>query len=360
MRRMALATLAAIGVTPGDGLGAPLWSRWQAPTPVDTAVAASERSRLFEASDALAVTLTADFDAIAKERGTEKHDHPGVLAYAVTPADSVKLDVQLHTRGHFRLRTCPYPPLKVGFDRAQVGHTVFAHQHNLKLVVQCRGSRAYANYLLEEYLIYRLYNRITDRSFRVRLVRVTYADARGKREPETRWAFFLEDDDRMARRNQATVVAEKGATQDDLDFGQLGLLAVFEYMVANTDWSAWGLHNIVLIRDSTLAIYPVPYDFDWSGVIATPYAQPDARLRITSVRQRLFRGPCRTPEELAVAFAPFKLQKDSIYALYRTLDGLEPQRVEQALKYYDEFYRTIDDAGRTEREFIRSCRVGVP
>jgi hypothetical protein len=326
----------------------------------DTAVTGRERSRLFDSADRLAVILTADFDAIAKERGAEKHDHPGVLTYVVPPADTVRLDVQLHTRGHFRLRTCPYPPLKVSFDRAQVAHTVFAHQHTLKLVVQCRGNQTYANYLLEEYLIYRLYNRLTERSFRARLVRVTYGDVRGKHQPETRYAFFLEEDDRMARRNQAAVVKEKGATQADVDFDQMGLFAVFEYMIGNTDWSVWGLHNVVLIRDSLRRIFPVPYDFDWSGVIWPPYAQPDARLRIATVRQRLFRGSCRTPEELAIVFAPFKAEQDSIYALYRTLEGLEPKRVSQALEYYDEFYRTINDPGRTEREFIRSCRVGVP
>jgi hypothetical protein len=327
--------------------------------PAET-TAAGGRSRLFDATDPLAITLRGDFGAIAKERGTEKHDHPGVLSYAAASGDTVGLDVRLHTRGHFRLRTCQYPPLKVGFDRDQVARTIFAHQHTLKLVVQCRGGRSYANYLLEEYLIYRLYNRITERSFRARLARVTYVDATGKHPADTRYAFFVEDDDRMARRNHARVVTAKGMASGDLDFEQLGLLAVFEYMIANTDWSVRGVHNIVPIRDSTGETYAVPYDFDWSGVIWTPYAVPDARLGITTVRQRLFRGACRTPDELGIVFAPFNLQKDTIYAMYRAQEGLEPGRVKQALDYYDEFYRTINDPGKTRREFIQSCRVGLP
>src|SRR2546422_4608132 len=134
--------------------------------------------------------------------------------------------------------------------------------------------RSYKNYLLEEYLIYRAYNLLTERSFRVRLARVTYADAKDKHQPEMRHAFFVEDDDRMARRNNAKVLAQKGVTQDELDYDQTGLAMVFQYMIGNTDFAVTALHNIVLIQDSVGVVYPVPYDFDWSGVISTPYAFP--------------------------------------------------------------------------------------
>jgi len=187
---------------------------------------------------------------------------------------------------------------------------------------------------------------------------VTYVDATGKHAPETRHAFFVEDDDRMARRNHAQVFEQKGVTQDELNFEQTGLAMVFQYMIGNTDFAVTALHNIVLIRDSSGIVYPVPYDFDWSGVIWTPYAQPDVRLPIQTVRQRTFRGTCRVPEELALLFAQFTAQKDSIYALYRGLEseGLEPKRVKQALDYYDEFYKTISNPGDTRREFTRTCK----
>ena len=252
----------------------------------------------------------------------------------------------------------PGRPIKVVFDREKAAHTLFAHQGSLKLTVQCRGGRSYANYLLEEYLIYRAYNMLTERSFRVRLARVTYVDAKGKHEPETRNAFFVEDDDRMARRNGTQVVEQKGVYQSDVDFQQMDLAAVFQYMIGNTDFAVSVLHNIVLIRDTAGVVYPVPYDFDWSGVIWTPYAQPDPRLGIRTVRQRIFRGTCRSSRELAALFVPFNQQKDAIYALYRGMEaeGLEHKRVEQALDYYDEFYKTINDAGRTRREFMQGCR----
>ena len=325
-----------------------------------TAAAPAGRARLFDSVEPLAFTLTADFGAITKQRVGEKTNHAGVLSLATPSADSVALPVQLRARGHFRLNMCQYPPLKVAFDREQSARTVFAHQGSLKLTVQCRGGRTYANYLLEEYLIYRVYNLLTDRSFRVRLAHVTYADANGKRTPETRYAFFVEDDDRMARRNGTKVLEQQGVSQMDLNFDQMGLTAMFQYMVGNTDWAVSALHNIVLIRDTSGVVYPVPYDFDWSGVIWTPYAQPDARLPIHTVRERTFRGTCRAPEELAVLVAQFNAQKDAIYALYRDMEkeGLESKRIQQALAYYDEFYKTINDPGRARREFILGCRQG--
>ena len=318
-------------------------------------------SRLFDAAEPLALTLTADFGAIGKQRGTEKKDQPGVLSYAPPTGDSVRFDVKLRTRGHFRLKICQYPPLKVVFDKAQTAHTAFAHAgSSLKLTVQCRSGRGNANYLLEEYLIYRVYNLLTERSFRARLARVTYVDAKGKNQPEMRYALFVEDDDRMARRNKAKVLEQKGVSQLDVDPEQMTLVAVFQYMVGNTDWAVSALHNIVLIGDSTGGVYPVPYDFDWAGVIMPPYAQPDPSLGIATVRQRIYRAVCRRPEELAPVFAKFNAQKEAIYALYRGLEseGLEPKRIAQALEYYDKFYKTINDPGAIRREFTRTCQGG--
>ncbi len=348
-RRCGAALTALVGVCVATGASA-------SQTPADSTPPRAP-DRLFEATEPLDLTLKADFGAINKNRGNEKRDQPGVLSYVTAAGDTVALDVQLHTRGHFRLARCQYPPLKVVFNREQTPHTTFAHQGSLKLTVQCRGGQGYANYLLEEYLIYRAYNLLTDRSFRVRLARVSYVDVNGKHAPEMRRAFFVEDDDRMARRNATHVIDQKGLSQGDVDVEQMGVAVVFQYMIGNTDWAVSALHNIVLTEDSTGVVYPVPYDFDWSGVISTPYAQPDARLNLPNVRQRAFRGMCRSPQDLATLFARFNARKDTIYALYRGMaaEGLEAKRISQALDYYDEFFKTINDPGRTRREFILAC-----
>ncbi len=327
--------------------------------PSDSTATARLRSpKLFESDEVLELTLAGDLKAVAKERGTEKHEYPAALSYVAPGGDSLSLNVRLKTRGHFRLqrRICDFPPLKVAFDRQQVSHTVFAGQGSLKLATHCQNNRTFEQYLLEEYLIYRLYTLLTEKSFRVRLARVTYMDTGGEHAPLTKYAFFIEDDDRVARRNRAQVLSQQGFNQPDTDFEQMGLVAVFQYMIGNTDWSVRALHNIVLIRDSAGVVLTVPYDFDWSGVIWTSYAHPDPILGIKTVRERLFRGYCRTADQLAPTFARFNERKDAIYALYRSQAGVEPKRIEQALRYYDEFYRTINDPRMVKREFIQACQ----
>ena len=111
----------------------------------------------------------------------------------------------------------------------------------------------------------------------------------------------------------------------------------------------------MLIRDSAGTVFAVPYDFDWSGVISASYAVPDPRLGIKSVRERLYRGYCRTPEQLGPTIARFDDQKDSIYALFRSQEGLDPKHAEQTLRYFDEFYRTLNDPRTANREFVRNC-----
>jgi hypothetical protein len=338
--RLPWATLVAVGSASGAFAQAP---------------GDSARARLFDVTTPLHLNLSADFGALARDRGERKQDHPGVLAFATDEGDSVRLDVTLRTRGHYRLRSCQYPPLKVAFAPGSTSRTIFAHQNALKLVVQCRGGRRWGDYLLEEYLLYRVFDLVAERSFRVRLVDVTYLEPGVKHPSEMRRGFFVEDDDRMAHRYHADVFEQPGVGQEETDSAQMNLLAVFEYLAGNTDWSVGGLHNIVLIRDSTNVVYPVPYDFDWSGVIAPPYAFPDSRLGIHTVRERLFRAGCRTPEQLAPVFARFNERREAIAALYRGEEGLDPERVKQALDYFDEFYRTINDPRAARRAFSVNC-----
>ncbi len=315
---------------------------------------------LFAGSDILSFRLETDFGAVFKERGQESTDHPAKLSYAAADGTPVSLDIQVRTRGNFRLKpqTCGFPPLRLDVPKDGVENTLFAGQDKLKLTVHCQDRRAnYEQSVLLEYLIYKVFNLLTDQSFRARLARFTYVDTVGKRDTLTRYAFFIENDDRMAARLGGTILDVKEVHDEATEHDQITRIAVFEYFIGNTDWSVWALHNIVLvIAPNSQEPVAVPYDFDWSGVISAPYAKPDYRLSIKTVRERLFRGYCRTPEELAPVFQAFNEKKDAIYELYRNQEGLDPKVRDDALKYYDEFYKVINDPRAVNREFIRSCR----
>lgn len=315
---------------------------------------------LFASHQPLRLTLQADFGAVFKERGDSSTPHPAKLTLTGGDGAGTELDVEVQTRGHFRLQrtTCSFPPLRVSFPKSGVKQTVFDGQRRLKLTVHCQDKRGgYEQSVLLEYLIYRVFNLLSDHSFRARLAQVTYVDAAAKRDTLTRYAFFIEDDDRMAARLGGKVLDMKNVHDETTERGQMTLVAVFEYFIGNTDWSVLAQHNIVLaLPTGSQEPFAVPYDFDWSGVIDAPYARPDARLPIKSVRERLFRGYCRTAEELAPVFQSFTEKKDAIYALYRNQEGLDPKVRDEALEYYDEFYKTINNPRSVDWAFLRNCR----
>lgn len=314
---------------------------------------------LFASATPLAITLTADFGAIFKERDTLKtRRYPATLAFADEQGALVTLPVELSTRGHFRLKatTCGFPPLRVVFDKSKSKGTPFAGQRALKLVTHCRtGDRTFEQYVLREYVVYKVLNALTERSFRDRLARVTYVDTTRPTKPVTAYAFFVESEEELASRLGGRVITARQGRFDDFDPVQVNLVAVFEYFIGNTDWSLSALHNIRIVASDSAPPYPVPYDFDWSGLVHTHYAVPDARLPIKNVRERLYLGPCRSAAEFAPTLALFVARRDSIVSLYRSLRALDNDYLVEAKSYIGEFYDVIGDRRQWKHDAERTC-----
>lgn len=315
----------------------------------------AEKRRLFAENDAFPFTLSADFKAINKDRSTEgKKHYPALLTVPREGGQPTTLHVTLRTRGHFRLRasSCGFVPLRVEFNRDEAEGTIFDRQKALKLVTHCQPDKEYEQYTLREYLVYRALNVLTPRSFRARLARPTYVQASDGKTITTRFGMFLEDDDDVARRSEGRVMELPRVLFKDVDQDALTLIMVFEYMIGNTDFSMYALHNVRLISTPAKKVYVVPYDFDLSGLVNTSYALPERALGIRSVRDRLYRGPCRAPSEIEPVLEQFRAHKQEIFALYDSLPELDPPYRREARSYLDEFYRSIDRAGTVKSTFI--------
>ena len=320
------------------------------------------RTPLFASNEPLQLTLEADFTTIFKDRSQDSEYGPATLTYPGPDGAPATMELQVKTRGNFRLQSkvCQFPPLRLNFPKSQAAGTVFEGQNRIKLVVHCQDKKPeYEQSVLLEHLLYRGFNLLSDKSFLTRLARVHYIDAAGKRDTLTRWAFFLEDNDAMAARIGGVVLDQPDTPDENTDLDQIPLVWMYEYFAGNTDWSVFAQHNIVLVEmPNSLFPMPVPYDMDWSGVINAAYAAPDVKLPIRSVRQRLYRGFCRSEEELTPVIALFNEKKDAIYALYQNQEGLDEKTRTETLKYYDEFYKTINDPRAVQREFVKTCRGG--
>ena len=225
---------------------------------------------------------------------------------------------------------------------------------DVKLVTHCQNRELHENYILQEYMIYRIYNLLTDLSYRVRLARITYVDTSERYKTDTKFGFFIEPTGKMAKRYGGREVELKGLALNHINHPMINLFTVFQYFVANTDWSIRVLHNVKLVAFLTepMAV-PVPYDFDFCGSINTYYASPDPVLNIRSVRVRLFRSNCRTLEELSPTFDIFREKKDQIYDLYLDFPYLDEKLIKDILEYYDRFYKTIDNQKAAKKAFER-------
>ena len=167
-------------------------------------------------------------------------------------------------------------------------------------------------------------------------------------------SFFIEDDGDVADRMGMKKFEGQGAKFEDVEIEPGSLMAVFFYFVGNTDWSLPYLHNVELFTWNGRYV-PVPRDFDWSGVVSAPYARPDYRLGTTTVRERVWRGPCWPREVIDPAIARIVAAKETIYGRYRAHPGLDPKLLKESLEYYDEFYKLVSDPKDVDRNLRPNC-----
>ena len=153
--------------------------------------AEAEARPLFQSTDPVEFTLTANFSAINQDRHAESTTrYPGVIAVIGKDGAPRNIPVTLSARGHFRrmARNCSVVPLRVEFPKGGMAGTPFDGQTTLKLGTGCENSKEYEQITLREYLQYPMFNLVTPLSFRARLARATYADEKStkKSTPATR------------------------------------------------------------------------------------------------------------------------------------------------------------------------------
>ena len=299
----------------------------------------------------------ADFKAVNRDRNPEStRTFPATLVVQ-GPSGEQRLGVRIRTRGHARrnIATCTFAPLRIEFPPGTAAGTVFDGHKTLKLGVHCRDVDLYEQYVYREYLAYRIYNLISPRSLRARLATATYVDAESGKRLTSRAGLFLEDDDDVARRLDGEVTELRGMGFAHVDRETMTVVSLFEYMIGNTDVSLYALHNLVLVRAATSVVYPVPYDFDYSGLVNARYAIPSKEFGLSTVRERLYRGPCRTPGELAPLLTRMGAAREAIMQLYDALPALDDGYRKDAKGYLAQFFRVIDRPDDVKRTFVDNC-----
>lgn len=317
---------------------------------------AVQATGLFESDDVLQIKLTGKLKELLNDReSTVPRLFPFRFSYVNEQGSETVMPVEVRTRGHFRRmrENCTYPPLLIKFpDAGPHLSSVFSAQKKLKLVMPCAGEE----YIIREWLVYKAYNLLTPKSFKVRLVKIQLVDERSTKSVNPVFGLLLEEESQMAKRNNATGIETKIRPQQT-ERNSFLTMAVFQYLVGNTDWSVEFLQNIKLIAPTPAGSpMAVAYDFDHAGIVNAPYARPAEELQMSSIRERRYRGYCVNDLSL---FNPvldeFIRLKSDIYKLYTDCKLLDEKYSKSTLRYLDEFYATINNAKAWQKAFAYPC-----
>ena len=316
---------------------------------------------LFKAHRVLPVTVTAPMATLVRKRPKDE-ELPGTFSFVDVDGERRELDLKIRTRGHFRHDNCDFPPLWLNFRKSQLDGTLFEGQNKLKLVVHCDDSTGYEQDVLREYLAYRILNEVSDLSFRVRLLHVTYVDSDQRRDDQVRYAFVIEHKNRLAARLGMQDLEIGNTKVSRIHPDRLNLTSLFEYMIGNTDFSPIAgppgdecCHNYVLLGDESPLITAIPYDFDQSGLVDAPYATPNPRFKIRTVKNRLYRGRCVNNEHLPASIAAFRANRDAIFALIDAASGMTDDTRKSVQRYITSFYEIIDDPRKVRSRIEKRC-----
>lgn len=317
---------------------------------------ASATDSLFASDEMLVMTLRTDFSAIQQDRLSDPQYHEGELIYSDPGGKPVKLYVRVMVRGNFRRdpENCKFPPLLLNFRKKETENTLFENQDKLKLVTPCLTEED----VIDEYTVYRMYNRVTDLSFRVRLVKIIYYDTAEQKELFGRFSFFIEDEEHVAERNNATI-RDKVLTPFDLDSDNYIKLSVFQYLIGNSDWWVSSRKNIVIMqsRDTVPQLYAVPYDFDITGFVNPRFIKHSG---ITDFRKsdiRIYKGICFTETEFDEVFNFYRQIKPSFESIINDQSLISKTARRQNISYIDYFYKVIDNKNLIKKNILNYCET---
>jgi hypothetical protein len=178
-----------------------------------------------------------------------------------------------------------------------------------------------------------------------------------------KYGIFIEPVEMLAKRTNSTVMKTGTLIQSQIKPAAMDRLAIFNYMIANWDWSVPGQHNVEVIKP--LSYNPdgmgvaVPYDFDLTGIVNAGYAIPPPELGIENVRQPIFTGICRTREVYMEDLKRFLDAKDTLYSVVENDPNLKPNAKKDITNFLDRFFNKLQKQKSTDNlvdKFLETCK----
>lgn len=270
-------------------------------------------------------------------------------------------NIRLKARGNNRREQCFFPPIYLNFKTDPIKNSELKGFKKIKLVTHCSTSKGHTNYLLKEYLVYKLYNVLTDNSFRVKLLDIKYLDTGKKERNYDRYGILIEPIELLVERTESveidgTIVRENDVVEEDAD-----IAALFQYMIGNTDWRIKGGHNTKYTKSLiqiSQKVTPIPYDFDFAGFVGTHYSHPQTWTSIENVKEREYLGYCRNSNEAYLKTINLFLdKKDEMLKTIKSFSYLSERDIEELIRYVESFYDLLNNPERFISILKSECRT---
>lgn len=292
----------------------------------------------------LEVTLETDLDALEGLRKTNDKQR-ALFTYERADGSTDEYLINVKVRGKFRRRVCDFAPLMLKFPKKDLERRGLSKHNDIKLVTHCIDDPVLSKeQVLREYLAYQLYADLTPASYRTQLVKITYRDSDSNRKMK-RWGFLIEDTDEMAERVGGTEADILNCEFATVNQQQEDLMTAFNLMIGNQDYSVGVCRNVKLVemKDGSESI-PVPYDFDFSGLVNATYAIPNPDYGTANMRDRVYIGRAGNAD-MAAAVLQLRQKRAVFQETIRSTKQLTTSARHDAGKYVDSFFEIEDFRG---------------
>lgn len=337
---------------------------WVSPVYAQTEVDSGPKpEKLFASNETFNISITAPWRDIVRKAKVQD-PYPASMQFTDSLGQAHTIPITVERRGITRQVVCKYPPIKLRMNKEDVKGTPFRGQDELKLVTHCDKGDRWEQYYVKEYLAYRFFNEITEKSYRARPLAITYVESGNNSADDPRFGFLIEDTSDLAKRNELGKLDFPTIKRSQLDSVQASQVALFEYLIANVDFEILSgpaddkcCHNARLIGDdSGKNVVAVPYDFDSSGFVDAHYAVPNDFLGIRAVTQRLYRGYCAHNDTLEAARQHYIAEEADIMGLISSESRLTARNAKVANKFVGEFFETLKSDKDFQQDIIGKCR----
>lgn len=314
---------------------------------------------LLTMEDIVSVRMVGPWSSMDSLRYTDEYQK-ATLYLSLSDGNTWELDLKVRPRGKFRRKICAFPPLKLNFKDKDLREQGLNDEFDkFKLVTRCTEDEAGEDLVLREFLAYEMYRQLEpERSFRVKLLDITFEDLQTGAEWKG-YGFIIEDDKELAARVQAESSDKMYVGPDSLDTGTEAKVALFQYMISNSDWSYKGMRNLQLFRNEDPSAdrpyFAVPYDFDFSGLVNAPYAIPLQEVGQKNIRERVYLGRMMDNDTLWMGLQVFFMQREALFSVLQGKSWLSAASANDLTDYVGTFYTELRGILKSPPTFVTAA-----